>query len=91
MEVRVAEEGQRRVRRAVCLTERCQFIMVRGHFLGGYLRPDIATWILQGALTTATTSRRRSVKRTTTPSAVATAQPCAALRRAHNWPITGSG
>ena len=41
MEVR--EEGQRRVR--------CErFIMVRGHFLGGYLRPDIVTWILQGCL-----------------------------------------
>ena len=25
-------------------------IMVRGHFLGGYLRPDIAAWILQGCL-----------------------------------------
>ena len=41
MEVR--EEGQRRVGVSV-------FIMVRGHFLGGYLRPDIVTWILQGCL-----------------------------------------
>ena len=24
--------------------------MVRGHFLGGYLRPDIVTWILQVCL-----------------------------------------
>jgi|EP01046_Picozoa_sp_COSAG06_P059824 hypothetical protein len=24
--------------------------MVRGHFLGGYLRPDIVAWILQGCL-----------------------------------------
>jgi hypothetical protein len=26
------------------------FIMVRGHFLGGYFRPNIVTWILQGCL-----------------------------------------
>ena len=39
----VHEEGQRRV-----WCER--FIMVRGHFLGGYFRPDIVTWILQGCL-----------------------------------------
>ena len=26
------------------------FIMVRGHFLGDYLRPDIVTWILQVCL-----------------------------------------
>ena len=81
MEVR--EEGQRR---GVSV-----FIMVRGHFLGGYFRPDIVTWILQGALTAAITSPRRSVKRTTTPCVVIPAQPCAALRRAHKWPITGSG
>ena len=24
--------------------------MVRGHFLGGYFRPNIVTWILQGCL-----------------------------------------
>ena len=26
------------------------FIMVRGHFLGGYFRPNIVTWILQVCL-----------------------------------------